>query len=83
MNDTTQQIDIAVSSLTYAIKGQHLLERYGYIAWAGRDHQRSSGCGYQLSVKYKDEQQKKRAFEILRENGIKLKENGESGGGQS
>ena len=83
MNHMTQQIDIAVSSLTYAIKGQHLLERYGYIAWASRDHQRSSGCGYQIGVKCKDEQQAERAFEILRENGIKLKESRDSGGGRS
>ena len=43
--------NIPVSSLTYALKGQKVLERYGYKAWAGRDHNRVSGCGYQLTVR--------------------------------
>ena len=43
--------NILVSSLTYALKGQKVLERYGYKAWAGRDHNRVSGCGYQLTVR--------------------------------
>lgn len=43
--------DISVSSLTYAIKGQRLLEQNGYTAWAGRDHDRVTGCGYKLTIR--------------------------------
>ncbi len=77
MNPMTQHTDIAVSSLTYALKGQQILQRYGYIAWAGRDHKRTSGCGYQLSVKGDAD----KAREILLSHGIKLKENRDTGGG--
>lgn len=60
--------NIPVSSLTYALKGQKVLERYGYKAWAGRDHNRVSGCGYQLTVRGDPE----KAKELLVQYGIHL-----------
>ena len=60
--------NISVSSLTYALKGQKVLERYGYKAWAGRDHNRVSGCGYQLTVRGDPE----KAKEPLVQYGIRL-----------
>lgn len=60
--------NIPVSSLTYALKGQKVLERYGYKAWAGRDHNRMSGCGYQLTVRGDPE----KAKELLVQYGIRL-----------
>ena len=60
--------NIPVSSLTYALKGQKVLERYGYKAWAGRDHNRVSGCGYQLTVRGDPE----KAKELLLQYGIRL-----------
>lgn len=60
--------NIPVSSLTYAFKGQKVLERYGYKAWAGRDHNRVSGCGYQLTVRGDPE----KAKELLVQYGIRL-----------
>ena len=60
--------NIPVSSLTYALKGQKVLERYGYKAWAGRDHNRVSGCGYQLTVRGDPE----KAKDLLVQYGIRL-----------
>lgn len=60
--------EIPVTSLTYALKGQKVLERYGYKAWAGRDHNRVSGCGYQLTVRGDPE----KARELLIQSGIRL-----------
>ena len=60
--------NIPVSSLTYALKGQKVLERCGYKAWAGRDHNRVSGCGYQLTVRGDPE----KAKELLVQYGIRL-----------
>ena len=60
--------NIPVSSLTYALKGQKVLERYGYKEWAGRDHNRVSGCGYQLTVRGDPE----KAKELLVQYGIRL-----------
>ncbi|MBS5137548.1 MAG: hypothetical protein ACLU86_00160 [Negativibacillus massiliensis] len=60
--------NIPISSLTYALKGQKVLERYGYKAWAGRDHNRVSGCGYQLTVRGDPE----KAKELLVQYGIRL-----------
>lgn len=60
--------NIPVSSLTYALKGQKVLERYGYKAWAGRDHNRVSGCGYQLTVRGDPQ----KAKELLVQYGIRL-----------
>lgn len=68
--------DIPVSSLTYAIKGQKLLERYGYVAWTGRNHDRVTGCGYKITVR--GDAQKAR--QILLENGIKLAQTSSSQG---
>ena len=56
--------NIPVSSLTYALKGQKVLERYGYKAWAGRDHNRVSG----LTVRGDPE----KAKELLVQYGIRL-----------
>lgn len=60
--------NIPISSLTYALKGQKVLERYGYKAWTGRDHNRVSGCGYQLTVRGDPE----KAKELLVQYGIRL-----------
>lgn len=60
--------NIPISSLTYALKDQKVLERYGYKAWAGRDHNRVSGCGYQLTVRGDPE----KAKELLVQYGIRL-----------
>ena len=68
MNKEYLSTDIPVSSLTYALKGQKLLEQKGFRAWAGRDHDRIQGCGYKLTVKG-DAQ---RAKQLLQSGGIKL-----------
>ena len=60
--------NIPVSSLTYALKGQKVLERYGYKAWAGRDHNRVSGCGYQLTVRGDPE----KAKELLKDPSLRI-----------
>lgn len=78
MNSNTNTTDFPVSSLTYALRGQKLLERYGYTVWASRDHDPSRhGCGYQLTVKG-DAQQ---ARQLLLAHGIRLLSSGSSGGG--
>ena len=66
MNKEYPSTDIPVSSLTYALKGQKLLEQKGFRAWAGRDHDRIQGCGYKLTVKG-DAQ---RAKQLLQSGGI-------------
>lgn len=66
----TQSHDIPVKSITYAMKGQRILERYGISSYVGRDRSVKSGCGYKLTVKG----DKQRALEILRYFGIKLSE---------
>ena len=74
--------DIPVSSLTYAIKGQRLLEQNGYTAWAGRDHDRVTGCGYKLTIRG-GEEKAEMARALLMQNGIRLarrSRNGEEGG---
>ena len=76
--------DISVSSLTYAIKGQRLLEQNGYTAWAGRDHDRVTGCGYKLTIRG-GEDKAEMARALLMQNGIRLarrSQNGEEGGGR-
>lgn len=76
--------DIPVSSLTYAIKGQRLLEQNGYTAWAGRDHDRVTGCGYKLTIRG-GEDKAEMARALLMQNGIRLarrSRNGEEGGGR-
>lgn len=76
--------DILVSSLTYAIKGQRLLEQNGYTAWAGRDHDRVTGCGYKLTIRG-GEDKAEMARALLMQNGIRLarrSQAGEEGGGR-
>lgn len=76
--------DIPVSSLTYAIKGQRLLEQNGYTAWAGRDHDRVTGCGYKLTIRG-GEDKAEMARALLMQNGIRLarrSQNEEEGGGR-
>lgn len=76
--------DIPVSSLTYAIKGQRLLEQNGYTAWAGRDHDRVTGCGYKLTIRG-GEDKAEMARALLMQNGIRLarrSQDGEEGGGR-
>ena len=76
--------DIPVSSLTYAIKGQRLLEQNGYTAWAGRDHDRVTGCGYKLTIRG-GEDKAEMARALLMQNGIRLarrSQEGEEGGGR-
>ena len=76
--------DIPVSSLTYAIKGQRLLEQNGYTAWAGRDHDRVTGCGYKLTIRG-GEDKAEMARALLMQNGIRLarrSRHGEEGGGR-
>lgn len=76
--------DISVSSLTYAIKGQRLLEQNGYTVWAGRDHDRVTGCGYKLTIRG-GEDKAEMARALLMQNGIRLarrSQAGEEGGGR-
>ena len=76
--------DIPVSSLTYAIKGQRLLEQNGYTAWAGRDHDRVTGCGYKLTIRG-GEDKAEMARALLMQNGIRLarrSQAGDEGGGR-
>ena len=76
--------DIPVSSLTYAIKGQRLLEQNGYTAWAGRDHDRVTGFGYKLTIRG-GEDKAEMARALLMQNGIRLarrSQAGEEGGGR-
>jgi len=76
--------DIPVSSLTYAIKGQRLLEQNGYTVWAGRDHDRVTGCGYKLTIRG-GEDKAEMARALLMQNGIRLarrSQAGEEGGGR-
>lgn len=76
--------DIPVSSLTYAIKGQRLLEQNGYTAWAGRDHDRVTGCGYKLTIRG-GEDKAEMARALLMQNGVRLarrSQAGEEGGGR-
>ena len=62
MNKEYLSTDIPVSSLTYALKGQKLLEQKGFRVWAGRDHDRIQGCGYKLTVKGDAQRAKQLAF---------------------
>lgn len=80
MNSNTNTTVFPVGSLTHALRGQKLLERYGYSAWASRDHHPSRhGCGYQLTVKG-DAQQ---ARQLLLAHGIRLVSSEPSEGGVS
>ena len=70
--------DISVSSLTYAIKGQRLLEQNGYTGWAGRDHDRVTGCGYKLTIRG-GEEKAEMARALLMQNGIRLARRSQAG----
>lgn len=70
--------DIPVSSLTYAIKGQRLLEQNGYTAWAGRDHDRVTGCGYKLTIRG-GEEKAEMARALLMQNGVRLARRSQAG----
>lgn len=78
MSQTIEYTEIPVTSLTYALKGQKLLQQCGIMAWAGRDHQRTSGCGYQLTVRGDAE----KARRLLEQNGIKIKQLPQGGTGR-
>ena len=70
--------DIPVSSLTYAIKEQRLLEQNGYTVWAGRDHDRVTGCGYKLTIRG-GEDKAEMARALLMQNGIRLARRSQAG----
>ena len=62
-----------VSSITYAIKGQQLLQRYGVSSYITRnqDYMGTKGCGYGLKVKKADPQW---VQAVLEQNGIRVKQ---------
>lgn len=60
--------DIQIKSITYAMKGQQILERHGMSAYVARDHDIKSGCGYKLII-YGD---RNAAINLLKTNGVKL-----------
>lgn len=60
--------EIPIKSITYAMKGQRLLEKYGIVAYVGRDKTVKSGCGYKLTIKGDIAL----AMELLRSGGIKI-----------
>lgn len=64
---------LIVSSITYAIKGQEILNKNGFYATLKRisKSKRTPGCGYGIIVN-KDFDRAKR---ILMENGIKILDN--------
>lgn len=72
-----EQTTIPVSSITRAMRGKQLLEKYGFSVQIQRffhtDDQ--NGCGYQLMVQGDG----KRATEILRSSGFRLKKGGDGG----
>ena len=58
-----------VSSITYAIKGQELLQRKGYKAYVIRDRERNEhGCGYAILARAPRE----RAADILAAGHVKV-----------
>lgn len=59
---------VPVKSITYAMKGQRILQQYGITAYVSRDHTIKSGCGYRLSFHGDYEQ----VITLLRRNGIAL-----------
>ncbi|HAN44656.1 MAG TPA: DUF3343 domain-containing protein [Ruminococcaceae bacterium] len=62
---------IIVGSITYAMKGQKILEKYGIASYIARntDDIAQYGCGYNLKVYYNARQ----AIEILQQSGIKIR----------
>ncbi len=64
-------VQIPVSSVTYAVKGQRLLSGEGIRSRIERTPRRMSdkGCGYSLAV---SEDKAEASESILRKNGIKI-----------
>ncbi len=73
---------ILINSVTYAIKGQRLLERRGFRAFVARDREinRSFGCGYVIKV-YGSAQTLASARQTLQSAGIPFREQREPEGG--
>lgn len=64
---------VVVSSITYAMRGQQLLQNKGYKAYVDRDLTAFGkyGCGYCIRIQGPNVRQ---AVELLEENKIKIKE---------
>jgi hypothetical protein len=62
---------IEVGSVTYAMKGRDLLQKYGYKAYLTRNpHPKNDdGCGYVIYVNNMD----KKCIELLKRNGVSVK----------
>ena len=60
---------IVVKSITYAMRGQQLLQGQGISAYIERTTGTRYGCGYSIRVRTSDAQ---RAAKILLENGIRV-----------
>ncbi|MEG0770762.1 MAG: DUF3343 domain-containing protein [Clostridia bacterium] len=60
---------IVCSSITYALKGQDILQRYGISSSVVKPPKLSVGCGYSLAV---DARIKDTVLNILKAGGIKL-----------
>lgn len=71
---------IVVKSITYAMRGQQLLNNYGISAYIERNIGAASqyGCGYSVRVKTTEAA---RAAEILRSNSIRVVDILPAGGG--
>ena len=67
------QTTVIVSSITYAMKGQRILESRGFRSYIDRDVKAYGkyGCGYCIRITSGDP---KKAVELLREHQIKIKE---------
>ena len=61
---------IAVSSITYALKGRDLLRKMGFGAYVERtpEHQNRTGCGYGIYVRG----DAAAAEHILRQHGVRV-----------
>ena len=61
---------IMMTSVTYAMRGRELLQRYGISAEVRRTpkNTRRQGCGYSLYVPSKTDE----AEQLLKKNGIKI-----------
>ncbi|WP_312643678.1 DUF3343 domain-containing protein [Hydrogenoanaerobacterium sp.] len=73
---------IVVKSITYAMRGQQLLNNYGISAYIERNTGAASkyGCGYSVRVKTSEAN---RAAEILTSYGIRVVDILPVGGGKS
>lgn len=72
---------IVVKSITYAMRGQQLLNNYGISAYIERNTGAASkyGCGYSVRVKTVEAA---RAAEILKSSGIRVVDVLSLGGGE-